>query len=244
MREVRPDALIHLLASTTRTQLAFARSSRARESMRRCQPRPAAREVLPFLEGALSERQQLRIGAALASTLVRRDDRTSLTLSQLLVGSAPERAGGWKDSEVRGLSQRPLADVLADAATWVDQHVAHPPGVGRGLRLVHHRGYRCPWGDAHAWLAGDLDSARLEEALLAFLALDWRDARVGPVDAPSRVPVPVPSLAILAGFAAGSVVAPLGARRSRRTGGDSPGDGRCACELVRRPPSSLRRRRC
>lgn len=176
---------------------------------------PHATDVVPALGSWLSKRPEHRLGAALASVHVNNPDqerfgrRSLLPIRTLLLGEPPRGEWGWIQPVIRGFASRSLSDVLADVVVWVDHHSDEATrGAGRGLRLVHHRGYSwCEPGDVTGWVQGRLDERALQHAFAAALVLDWRGhmERHQRRSAPS---VPDPRLALLQAVASCEIILP------------------------------------
>lgn len=226
-REVTGSALLDLLAAQTELELAAARSTAARDAIASARGLVTKTQVFPLLRPLLETEPEIRLAAALASGSFplragAAEDPAAgkgrrLFLRALVVGDAPQRRGdAWQPPVVDGLTVRPLISVLADAAVWRDQHAAPDnAGAQRGIRFFTWYDYRPSYRDAHLWAQGLLDDSRLEHALLACFAIDWRGPQEPVRDRGSTVTFyPLPSLAILQALASGQLAA----------GEGSPGD--------------------
>lgn len=203
--------LLELLAAVTRLELAAGRSLRVRDAAGPRRRLPRGRDVLQVVL-ADSDAPETRLAAALAAWRAPAPAGRRVGMRHLLLPVSADPVARWASPAVPGLGIRGLVDVLADVLVWRAQHRADDEQT-RGLVTTGTARLRAPWADAHAWVRGELDVARLEEALLAFLGLDW--AAVQPTLNPGRYGVPDPGLALLAPLAAG-----MTPRRSEA--GDSP----------------------
>ncbi len=200
VRDGGGEALLRLLATLTNLDQAVGRSGRLRGVVPVRRP-PVAAEFLRWLP---FDGPEVRLGAGIASCAVGHAP-SSRAMRHLLLPIAPERDGlAWRDSAlVPGFMLRPLRAVLTDVLVWLARTTVEDPG-GRTVRgvLTFRAGVRVPTADAHAFATvGALDERRLNLAVLACLALDWRGVRHH-WSHPGAF-VPVPPLGLVQPFAHG-----------------------------------------
>lgn len=238
-RRLQPRDLRDMLAETTLAELATLRSTTARNNLGQRPPYPRAEEFARFLAYELPHRAEFRVAACLASAgYPDAATGTVVPLREVLVGRLPMRSTeGFREPSVRGLGDRPLPSVLADAVVWRAQQGGDPGDVERGFQPFPITRIRTGWEDLHAWVSGGLDDAEVFRSFLACLAMDWR--RVAPPwarDASQETSTtPVPELAILQGFACGQLTTTT-ERSAELTGANAP---RIGYGLLRDWPSRV-----
>lgn len=198
------DRLVDVLAHSTRLRIAVGQSARLRAEV----PPPWSLPRATLLSAPISRLMTSCPEARLARALVAAQRPGSGPAQSVISLAVPAKAAekGWRDAVVQGLGSRPLVDVLADLAIWCARR---GPSDGKpndnsavlGVQLVTGT-VRAPWPDLHAWVNWQLDDVAVERHLLAFLALDWRQAEV-PTLRSSLPEVPHPLLALLTPFSVG-----------------------------------------
>lgn len=193
---IQIHSLRTMLASVTLAELAIGRSGRTRENV---PPRTViSRNALallidsdPQLARELFADVAFRIALGLGSVRMGPDGDAPLgrTLRECLLPVKPQGSGhGWSEATlVDGFGIRPLTDVLADVMKWyavsrLSMDTPHRRASAIGI-TAPQSGVRVSCYDLSEWVTdGPIENspldARIQEWLLALMALDWNGTRI------------------------------------------------------------------